>query len=153
LASARSPFFESADPGLALQASLGHPVGSHLSARLDASLNRISAAHHFGACTPGGFCYPSFSASLGVVGVGASGLVGLDFTPGMYLIAGAGTSYFYENPLTQGALRLNLSLGAGLAVPTAPGWPQVVVEARYVRLIDAPSAPTWVLPLTVGLRF
>ncbi len=69
----------------------------------------------------------------------------------MYLIAGAGAYYFYDHPSAAGAVRLGVSAGAGFAVRV--GRPRLFIEARYHDLFRAPSQPTWLVPLSFGVRF
>jgi hypothetical protein len=69
----------------------------------------------------------------------------------MYLMAGAGTYYFYEHASAAGAVRLGASAGAGVSFKLGP--PRLFVEARYHDLFRAPSQPTWLVPVVFGIRF
>src|SRR5260370_42346476 len=68
----------------------------------------------------------------------------------MYVIAGPGAYYVYQNPGAAGAVRPGVSAGGG--VSTRGGSRSTVfVEARYHRLLTPPGPPPWLVPLP--LRF
>jgi hypothetical protein len=73
-------------------------------------------------------------------------------TMGLYLIAGAGAYYFYQDPSAQGAVRPGVSAGAGLAFRVG-AHSQLFVETRYHKVLGAASSVTWLAPVTLGLRF
>ncbi len=150
--------------GFALQASLGRQFGDRLGARLDAFVNHFAVQQPpqlVGVMCPiGGPCGPpagtdGFTHPVGVAALTASALVTVD-PPGtvvrMYLIAGGGAYYLYQHPSAEGAVRPGVSAGAGFAVQVG-GRSRIFVEARYHDVLGAPSQPTWLLPLTLGMTF
>ncbi len=150
--------------GFALQASLGRQFGGRLGARLDAFVNHFAVQQPpqvVGvACPISGPCGPppgtdGFTHPVGVAALTASALVTLD-PPGtavrMYLIAGGGAYYLYQHPSAEGAVRPGVSVGAGFAVQVG-GRSRIFVEARYHDVLSAPSQPTWLVPLTLGMTF
>jgi len=70
----------------------------------------------------------------------------------MYLIAGPGAYYVYQHPSEAGAVRPGVSAGGGFSTRVGSR-SAVFVEARYHRLFNLPSHPTWLVPLTLGLTF
>jgi hypothetical protein len=97
----------------------------------------------------------SSSARVGVAGLTASALIsGPALLSGVtvYLVTGGGAYYLYEHPSVAGAVRPDVSLGAGVTVQVASR-SQVFLETRYHRLLGSPSQPTWLAPVTLGIRF
>jgi hypothetical protein len=140
--------------GFALQVSVGRQFSHRLGARLDAFVA------HFGVELPPrlalcAFSCTSVSGTVGLASFTASGVLNVD-PPGsglrMYAIAGAGTYYFYQHPSAGGAVRPGLAVGGGFTLKVR-GRSQVFVEARYHDILGAPSQPTWLVPLTFGIRF
>lgn len=161
------PFPAHTANGFALQASVGRRLAGRWTWRLDvfASQFQLTQPSDFAGvmCVfnpPPGTCCGicprgTTTGVVGVAGLAPSGLVSLTRAAsgfGMYLFAGPETAYWYQHPDVRGALRFGGSSGVGLTVPVG-GRIQAVVEARYHALIDAPSQPTWFLPVTFGLRF
>jgi len=70
----------------------------------------------------------------------------------MYLIAGPGAYYVYQHPSEVGTVRPGVSAGGGFSTRVGSR-SAVFVEARYHRLFNLPSHPTWLVPLTLGLTF
>jgi len=70
----------------------------------------------------------------------------------MYLIVGAGADYLYQHPGAGGAVRPDLSAGGGVTVRMTNG-SRLFLEARYHDLLGSPSPPTWLVPVTFGIRF
>ena len=133
-------------------------------ARLDAFVNHFAVQQpplFVGVmCTRSGPCgrppgSDGFTHPVGVAALTASALVTLD-PPGtavrMYLIAGGGAYYSYQHPSAEGAVRPGVSAGAGFALQVG-GRSRIFVEARYHDVLGAPSQPTWLLPLTLGMTF
>jgi hypothetical protein len=148
--------------GFALQASVGRQFGDQFGVRLDAFVNHFAVQESsikLYMCPAGVLCPRSqntvFTDPVGVTGLRASGLFNVD-PPGaglrMYLIAGAGAYYFYQHPSIEGAVRPGFSAGAGFNVRVFQR-SRLFVEGVYNRILGAPSQPTWLLPLTVGVRF
>ena len=144
--------------GYAAQASLGRQLARHLALRLDVTTSRFGAPEIFSAvaqCIACGAGAPPPNGSVGVVAVLANGLVNITApadTVGLYLIAGAGAYYFYQDPSAQGAVRPGVSAGAGLALRVGTH-SQLFIEARYHDVLGAASSVTWLAPVTLGLRF
>ena len=146
-----------------IQGSVGRQFGDWLAVRLDALVNHFAVRRTenlVDQCPMGVLCGSShllsrtFTNPLGVTAIKAN-MILMDPPPyavQMYLIAGAGGYYFYQHPSMQGAVRPGFSVGAGFNVK-AYRRSQVFVEGAYNRILGAPSGPTWLLPLTVGVRF
>ena len=163
----RYNFYAHTTHGFAFQASVGRRFTGRSTWRLDVftSQFQLTQPSHFagvmcvvnpppGTCC--GICPLGTTAGLvGVAGLAASELVSVTRAASgfrMYVFVGPETAYWYQHPDVRGVLRLGGSGGAGVTVPIR-GRIQAVVEARYHALIDAPSQPTWFLPLTFGIRF
>jgi hypothetical protein len=153
--------------GFAVQASVGRRYHGRLGWRIDAFGNQFAVTEptdfagvlcvqHPPPGTCCGICpRSSTTGHVGVAGMAVNQFVTV--TPaalpiGMYIIWGAETDYLYQHPSAQGALRLGASAGGGVTLPLA-GQMAAFVEARYHHLFDAPSEPSWLLPVTVGIRF
>jgi hypothetical protein len=153
--------------GFAAQASVGRQLTGRLGWRLDVFVSRfdLTQPSHFAGvmCAynppPGTCCgicpLGTSKGPVDVTGLAASEFVNVlpsAFGLGMYLIGGVETDYLYQHPVAEGAVQLGLSAGAGVTVPVGDRR-QAFVEARYHRLLGAPSQLTWLAPVTVGLRF
>jgi hypothetical protein len=152
--------------GFALQASVGRQFGDRVGVRIDAFFNHFAVQQpplFVGVMCPMGSSAPcggppgsaGFTEPLGVAALTASALVNVDppeYRLRMYLIGGIGAYYFYQHPNIEGAVRPGLSAGGGFALHVQ-GRSQIFVEARYTDVLGAPSQPTWLVPLTFGLRF
>ncbi len=153
--------------GFAVQASVGRPSRGRFAWRIDAFVSRfqLTQPSDFAgvACVrnppPGACCgicpLETARGRVAMLGVAVNQLVkigpaALPF--GMYVIWGAETDYVYQHPTARGAVRLGASVGGGLTLPVA-GHMEVFVEARYHQLVAAPSEPTGLVPVTVGLRW
>lgn len=148
--------------GFAIQGSIGRQFGDRFGVRLDAFVNHFAVQAteiRAFACPMGALCDGAQPNTLtnpvGVTALRANALVTLDppaYAARMYLIAGAGGYYFYQHPSVEGAVRPGLSVGAGFNVRLSRRR-QVFVEGVYNKILGAPSQPTWLLPLTFGVRF
>jgi len=147
--------------GFAIQGSVGRQFSDRFGVRLDAFVNHFAAqATDFFAyqCPMGALCEPqsqTLTTPVGVTALRANALLTVDppaYPVRMYLLAGAGGYYFYQHPSVEGAVRPGLSAGAGVTLKVL-GRSQVFVEGVYNRILGALSQPTWLLPLTVGVRF
>jgi hypothetical protein len=144
--------------GFAVQASVGRQLVPGLSVRLDAFTSRFDDSRPTVACpcpsfSPG--CCAGFAKPVGVAGLMANGLMNLQppvAGVGMYLIVGAGVDYLYQHPSAEGAVWPDLSAGAGVTVQVASR-SQLFLEARYHDLLGTPSSPSWLVPVTFGIRF
>jgi hypothetical protein len=148
--------------GFAIQGSVGRQFGDRFGVRLDAFVNHFAVqateSRAF-ACPMGALCDGSQPNTLtnpvGVTALRANALVTLDppaYAVRMYLIGGFGGYYFYQHPTIEGAVRPGVSGGVGFNV-RVNGRSRVFVEALYNKILSAPSQPTWLLPLTFGVRF
>ncbi len=154
------PSGDSYSHGFAVQASVGRQLTRRLGVRLDAFASRFDDSRPMPVCIlilqpPPGCSASGFVKPVGVAGLTANGLVNV--TPpgagiGMYLIAGGGAYYLYQHPNAAGAVRPETSAGAGFTVSVS-GRLQVFVEGRYHDLLGAPTQPTWLVPVTFGVRF
>ncbi len=153
-----APAGDSFTQGFAVQASVGRQLVPGLSVRLDAFTSRFDDSRPSAACpcptsSPG--CCAGFAKPVGVAGLMANGLMNLQppvAGVGMYLIVGAGADYLYQHPSAGGAVRPDLSAGGGVTVRMTNG-SRLFLEARYHDLLGSPSPPTWLVPVTFGIRF
>ena len=153
-----APAGDSFTQGFAVQASVGRQLVPGLSVRLDAFTSRFDDSRPSAACpcplsSPG--CCAGFAKPVGVAGLMANGLMNLQPPVAgveMYLIVGAGADYLYQHPSAEGAVRPDLSAGGGVTVRMTNG-SRLFLEARYHDLLGSPSPPTWLVPVTFGIRF
>jgi hypothetical protein len=158
-------FHGSTTQGFAAQASVGRRYNDRFGWRLDAFVSQFDLTLPSGFAgvmcqsnpPPGTCCgicpLETMRGRVGVMGMAVNQLARVmpsTFPFGMYLIWGAETDYFYQHPAARGALRFGVSAGGGLTFHLA-GHVQAFVEARYHRVVDA-IAPSWLMPVTVGLR-
>ena len=159
-------FHGSTTRGFAVQASVSRPYHNRFAWRIDAFVSQfeltlpsgfagVLCQHNPPPGTCCGICpLRTDKGPVAVTGVAVNQLVNVTpaaFPFGMYLIWGAETDYLYQHPIARGALRLGASLGGGLTLPLA-GHVHAFVEARYHYLFDAPSEPTWLVPVTIGVQ-
>jgi hypothetical protein len=147
--------------GLALQLSVGRQFGDRFAMRMDGLINRFVVQHPLvifaptcpqcgNQATSGGE-----SDGMGLTALRVSGLLTLDpprYPVRMYVIGGAGAYYFYQHPSAEGAVRAGLAAGAGFTI-NVHNHSRLFVEGVYNRILGAPSQPTWLLPITFGVRF
>ena len=161
------PFYHwSTTQGFAVQASMEIPHRNRFAWRIDlfASQFGLTQPSDFAgvlcrSTPPPGTCCGvcprrTDKGTVGVAGVAVNQLVRVTpaaFPFGMYLTWGAETDYLYQHPTARSALRLGASVGGGVSLPLA-GHVRAFVEARYHHLFDGPSAPTGLVPVTIGLR-
>jgi hypothetical protein len=161
------PFYHgSTTQGFAVQASVGRPYRGRFAWRIDAFVSQFQMTQYSGFAgvmcqqnpPPGTCCgicpLETAKGRVAMLGIAANQLVNVApaaFPVGMYVIWGAETDYLYQHPTAHGALRLGASVGGGLTLPLA-SHVQGFVEARYHLLVAAPIGPTWLVPVTVGLR-
>jgi hypothetical protein len=155
------PFIPAAyTKGLALQLSFGRQIEQQLAVRLDAFLNHFAAQQPPRPipvmCAYGAPCPPKytdgFNSPVGIAGLTASMRLTVDpqqTAVKMYLIAGPGAYYVYQDPGTAGAVRPGVSAGGGFSTRVGSRL-AVFVEARYHHLFSAPGRPAWLVPLTFG---
>jgi hypothetical protein len=146
----------------ALRASVGHEYAAGVGWQLDA----FTTQFHFQSPTGGPIsCSPDVFAPLlgpcsstpgpaskGVLGVSAVGLVRVASTPGgarIFALGGVEADYLY---LYTSALRPGASAGFEVAFPPETSGHSWSLDVRYHRL-DTSVAPTWFIPVTVGLAF
>jgi len=159
-------FHGSTTGGFVVQASVSRPYHNRFGWRIDLFASQFELTQPSGFAgvmcqrtpPPGTCCgicpLRTDKGPVAVRGVAVNQLVNVtpaEFPFGMYLIWGAGTDYLYQHPTARGALRLGASVGGGLTLPLA-GHFRAFVEARYHYLFDGPSAPTWLVPVTIGVQ-
>ena len=155
---------ESVSPGFAVQTSIGRQITQRLGVRFDSFTSRfddrreIPATHEICIAVfppPPGCTSSVVVKAIGVAGLSANGLINVN-PPGagigMYLIAGGGAYYLYRHPSAAGAVRPEVSAGAGFTAPVSAR-SRLFVEARYYELLGAPAQPAWFVPVTFGIRF
>jgi hypothetical protein len=146
--------------GLALQLSFGRQIGEQLAVRMDAFLNHFAVQQPptpiMAMCAYGRTCVQryrdGFTSPVGIAGFTASMRLTVDpqqTAVKMYVIAGPGAYYVYQNPGAAGAVRPGVSAGGGFSTRVGSR-STVFVEARYHRLLSAPGHPAWLVPLTFG---
>jgi hypothetical protein len=147
--------------GFAVQASVGRQVvPGFLSVRLDAFTSRFNdirpTLSGIVPCSSSGSCVAfGFTKPVGLVGLSASGMMSLEDPvsgAGVYLIVGAGADYLYQHPVAQGAVRPDLSAGAGVTVRLASRL-GVFLEVHCHGLLGPATSPSWLVPVTFGIRF
>jgi hypothetical protein len=139
------------------RASVGWRLAPRFRLRIDAFTSQFSFRGQYippcvFSCFAGGGDY-YVTDPVGVVGLTANGLLNVDPGGILYVIGGVG---FYDAFITsrwpaRPGLRLGASAGAGIAVPIR-GRLRGFVEARY-HTFSVTTDPSWMLPITVGLRF
>jgi len=144
--------------GFVIQGSVGRQFGDRFGVRLDAFVNHFAVQAtelKLYQCPMGVLCPGSqqntFANPVGVTALRANALLTVDprgYAVRVYLIGGVGGYYFYQHPTIEGAVRPGVSGGVGFNVRS-----RVFVEALYNKILSAPSQPTWLLPLTFGVRF
>jgi hypothetical protein len=141
--------------GFNVRASFGWKVASNFSWRFDAFTSQFDAKDDISyPCPPFGCPASAHLNSEHVNGLTADGLVNLDDRGVFYLIAGAGV-YDVSNVSVPDAERFHfgVSAGAGIAVPMGPRL-RGVIEGRWHGLLgDMQAGPTWLMPITIGLRY
>jgi hypothetical protein len=153
-----APAGEQYTRGFAVQASVGRHLRPSLALRFDAFASQFADTRgtviynlpcRFPGCGAG---TPGFVKPIGVVGVAANGVKTVNPQGTLYVIAGGGAYYLYRHPSAAGAVRVGVSAGAGVSVPMGSRL-RSFVEARYHRMLDAPSLPTWLVPVTFGIGY
>jgi hypothetical protein len=137
--------------GISIRASLGGQVAPRVRWRVDAFTNEFDHDMQFyPPCAFPGCLHPYYHAqSVSVDGLTANALVDVDPTGILYVVGGTGL-YDLRGPATE--LHMGVSVGAGIAVPVVARL-RVVVEARWHALLGATAGPSWLVPLTFGIRF
>ncbi len=149
--------------GFTVQLSFGRQLGDRWATRIDAFLNHLAVQQPpipiMAMCAYGARCVPryrdGFTSPIGIEGLTASMRLTVDPARTgvkMYLIAGSGAYYIYQNAGAASAVRAGVSAGGGLMTRVGSR-SAVFVEARYHRLLSAPGHPTWLVPLTFGFTF
>ena len=134
-----------------LQASIGWKVSETVRWRIDALASQFDVRSavsfpcpSFG-CSGPGFSYEHESVNA----LTANALVNLDPRGLLYVIGGAG---IYDVTTQKTTWLVGGSVGAGIALPLGDRL-RAVAEARWHGLAGASSGPTWLVPITVGLRY
>jgi hypothetical protein len=137
--------------GSNLQASIGWRVEPKIRLRVDLLTSQFDVKEMVNTpCSSFGCSGPVFSFhSESVNGVTANILADVDARGILYLIGGAG---LYDVHTQTTERHFGVSAGAGIAVPMGSRL-RGVVEARWHSLFGATAGPTWLMPITVGLRY
>lgn len=153
--------------GFAVAASWGRQATRRAGWRLDAFVRQVYLDQPLdfagvmcsnppapGACC--GICPGRrYRGQVGVTGLSASVLENLVTSHGglgLYMLGGFEMDYLYRHPETPRALRLGYSIGGGVDLPAIAGI-RGFVEMRFHALVDGPSQPTALAPISVGVRF
>jgi hypothetical protein len=135
----------------ALRASVGEALAPHVRLRFDADAMLVDFHQLIAAPCPQFGCpnQPFNRSTRGVYGVTANSLVDLESSGMLYVLGGVGLYDAYTSAQTiQGAV----SAGLGLVLTNGPG-PRVVLEATGHYFGSNGAAPSWIIPVTLGLRF
>ena len=147
--------------GFSVQGAVGVTLAAHWALRVDALVSRFSLHQtvyppqlaipcplHAGCSSGYGMKTPLGIAALDFSLVRMLAPETARFRP--YLMAGPGAYWFFEHPSATGRVRAGLASGVGIT--TALGaHAQLFVEARYHAILNAPSGPSWVAPVNVGV--
>ena len=137
--------------GFNLRASIGSQLSPHLLVRFDAFMADFQVKTQvFPPCAFPGCTHAYYDESSGgEAGLTANVLLNVDPRGIFYLTAGTGLYDLYFGPAR---VRMGVSAGAGIAVPIR-GRFRIFAEARDHVLLGGDSGPSWLAPLTVGVRF
>ena len=139
------------DGGFNLRASIGRPVTSRVSVRLDLFINSFTDKTQLFPPCPYPGCTQNYYAesSGGEGGLTANALVNVDPRGIFYLTGGTGLYDLYFGPAR---LRWGVSAGAGVAVPVGKSV-RIFAEARDHVLLGGDHGPSKLIPVTVGVRW
>lgn len=139
--------------GSNVRASIGWKVAPNFRWRIDAFTSQFDSKDNSRIPCPSFGCSPSdYVNAERVDGLTASGLVSVDPRGIFYVIGGAGLYDVNNAGLTVPERHFGVSAGAGITVPMGSRL-RAVVEARWHDLLGNPPGPTWLVPITVGLRY
>lgn len=138
--------------GSNVRASLGWRVASHFRWRIDAFTSQFDSQDNRPLPCPSFGCPPSaYRNSEHVDGLLANALLSVDPREIFYLLGGFGTYRVSQPDVAASASHYMISAGAGAAIPMGPRL-RGVVEWRWHDLLGNPPGPSWLMPITVGLR-
>jgi hypothetical protein len=151
-------------PGFNATVFVGRQMSRRLAVRLDLSISRVSQQQtRFVMADPvSGPCWgrcpvQSSGAPVGIADVTAKAVATLTSANRggqLYLLAGVGPNYVYQNPDGPRAVRVGGSAGAGWLLPWGVGGQsRLFVEAQFRHLFDSPTELSWMVPVTLGIRF
>lgn len=150
-------------PGFNATVFIGRQTSRRLGVRFDLSISRVSVQQtRFVDADMAGPCWgrcpvQSAGASVGIAELTANAvamLTGVTRGGQLYLIAGVGPYYVYQNPDGPTAVRVGGSAGAGWVLPWGVGGhSRLFIEARFEHLFNSPTELSWMAPVTVGMRF
>jgi len=137
--------------GTNLQGSIGWLVEPKIRLRVDVLTSQFDVTSTVNLpCVSTGCTGPGYSFhSESVNGLTANVLGDLDARGILYVVGGAG---LYDVHTQSKELLFGISAGAGIAIPMGTRL-RAVVEARWHGLLGGSSGPTWLMPITVGLRY
>lgn len=133
------------------RASVGRRVTPRMSWRIDALVSQFDVADAAPQPCPLVGCQgPGYSFQHeNINGLSGNALVSLKPSGSLYVIGGAG---LYDVSAQASELHLGVSGGAGLAIPVATRL-HAVLEVQWHQLIGFTAGPSWLVPVTVGLRY
>ncbi len=136
--------------GANLRASIGWQVAPNFRWRIDAFQSQFDAKSPIVAPCPYFGCAASYSMEPErVSGLTVNGLWGVEPRGVLYVVGGAGL--YHVQLGTSEQWPLGVSAGAGLALPLAARV-SAVVEARWHGMFGVTAGPTWLVPITFGVR-
>ena len=137
--------------GFTVRGSYGYRVNPAIALRFDGDYTQFENKIRLYPPCPTAGCphafYDTESNFLG--GLSVNGIANLDHRGLSYVIAGAGAG-FHDEPSYEWHLRA--VAGAGLAIPAGERL-RVVAEARWVGLAGGSLTTSWLIPLTLGIRY
>jgi hypothetical protein len=137
--------------GWNLRVSIDQQLAERFMLRVDASASELNYRVPFVAPCPVPGCsgQPYTGGTFDIAGLSANGLLSIDPRGILYVVGGTGL-YNVHNRTAD--LNVGVSAGAGVAVPIGRRL-CAVVEARAQHLFGPTAAPSWLVPITAGLRY
>jgi hypothetical protein len=133
-----------------LRASVGEVLAPHFRLRFDADAMLVDFRDPAVEC-PGITCprTPLSHNTRGIFGIAANAIVNLESTGTVYALGGAGAYEAYTNTQT---IQAAVSGGLGLVLKRGTKY-GVVLDATAHYFGSNGAAPSWIIPVTLGLRF
>lgn len=137
--------------GWNFRAAIDQQLSRHFLLRIDASASEFNYRVPFLAtCALPGCGGPQYTGgTVDIAGLSADGVLNVDPRGIFYAVGETG---LYEAHNRGGDVHVGVSAGAGIAVPVGTRL-RAVVEARAQHLFGPTPAPSWLVPITVGLRY
>lgn len=137
--------------GWNLRVSIDQQFSQRFLVRIDASASELNYRVPFAATCPTTGCggQPYMGGTVDIAGLSANGVLNIDPRGILYAVGGPGL-YNVHNRTAD--LNVGVSAGAGITMPIGARL-RAVVEARGQHLFGPTPAPSWLVPITVGLRY